>query len=1101
MDEVENPALPAAGEASPTLRPIEEDEDSGDTSNPTKPGLDTVETDGILESGATNPVPTHPPARPQLKRESSAPPPPQQLPPAPPETSEFPQDPPDSLTLADLKRIRQGFPNGQIAQPKQQLLDFDGIYDFEYQDAQSLPVEIEEWFGYSDEEKERLKRCKAVFSDEWKDSGEGQKGADWLDVTEDVRRAFVTEQIEVLAENGWPDDVTSSLMILTYLGLGVWNETAGRHEGSRLEDLFPDSTTPGSRIDEFAASSLQIQWIVAMVDTLHACGGPSVIYNTLNRRCESDFRIGAALDDRGQKESYTSPESLEMWCCLTLLYLFIEVARTAGGEHGQRLKKDIVALEPKLLNFFTQLVAKQRWEENLPIPLTKMLLLSWKTILVTIGGIKDVEVVKTSLRTNEDAGKNEIDIRGQPVITASPLDYHLFRQEISSKYPAYHPPPPLFPLEPENNTILPPLKHRQPPHFISSASDTPFTGAPSVGTASIMHQPVHIATPAPSPPPSPAGPGKAGKKQNYQTNQLFPFLYPPLDATSNELGGKGTTELQDLLVGRRWEGGDIPASILEAGELFAKRMRATRAMRQLWQVRVEFMKTERGWKADKEREEEEVGRVDGMMTLDDLRELGLDGLDLNDPEPDPEEAKKDDKVDGEDSPEHDFEILDKPEPNETAEQGQPLPQSEEQRRLSAVNDFYRDSLPHLQSLVIVLLKAVLNNVTDHVTKNGQNGLQAGIQFPNEVNGIGNTSAKPIENGIGPADAIENTAEEIDKLRSQEIAAKALSAILLLLLKWFKVSHILQYEYLTQLLLDSNYVPLILKLWQTQEVGRSCHFRLDREESEFFFFCREDSRNALPKRNSDATEDESEDEAMPPPIKLKRDTPEENNDNNPLSPVAALDFGHPPEVDELGYPMTPMPPSPIKLCSWRNIFTHINYLRVLQKVTRRKTHRALMLVTYKSSNHLKKTLKTPIHLLRYYTLKLFKSQVPFCGRKWRQANMKIITAVWLSVPAELRDDWLSGGGGGMGGACVGDVDGTVEDALPLEQSLRALTHWWNVRNYPEGMGVDKGLVEDEIGFFERELSKMDGAEDAQAVLEEEARLENGVEGWQGPIEGY
>jgi len=161
----------------------------------------------------------------------------------------------------------------------------------------------------------------------------------------------------------------------------------------------------------------------------------------------------------------------------------------------------------------------------------------------------------------------------------------------------------LFPLEPENNSILPPLKHRRPS---AALSDTSFASAPTAGTGSIMHQPVHIATPAPSPPPSPGGPGKAGKKQNYQTNQMFPFLYPPLDENSNELGGKGSTELQDALVGRRWEGTDIPTSILEAAELFAKRMRATRGMKQLWETRVDYMKYERGWKGGADLENNDV---------------------------------------------------------------------------------------------------------------------------------------------------------------------------------------------------------------------------------------------------------------------------------------------------------------------------------------------------------------------------------------------------------------------------------------------------------------------------------------------------------------
>jgi hypothetical protein len=124
--------------------------------------------------------------------------------------------------------------------------------------------------------------------------------------------------------------------------------------------------------------------------------------------------------------------------------------------------------------------------------------------------------------------------------------------------------------------------------------------------ASILHQPVHIATPAPSPPPSPPVGGKAGKKQNYQTNQNFPFMYPPLDSSSNSAGGKGAAGLQEMLVGRKWEGSDIPKSILEAGELFANRMRMTRAMRQLWDERERFLRFERGWEAEDEDDIEEI---------------------------------------------------------------------------------------------------------------------------------------------------------------------------------------------------------------------------------------------------------------------------------------------------------------------------------------------------------------------------------------------------------------------------------------------------------------------------------------------------------------
>lgn len=212
--------------------------------------------------------------------------------------------------------------------------------------------------------------------------------------------------------------------------------------------------------------------------------------------------------------------------------------------------------------------------------------------------MKELAESKVALCQELDISEDEHD---PSFIVASPLDYHLFRQEITSKYPAYCPPLPLVPIEEENNSILPPLPNH-PSRQASQENLRMAAGANFNGAGkSIFHQPVHIATPAPSPPPSPAGPGgKGGKKQNYQTNQNFPFLYPPLDDTSNTVGGKGNAELQDQLVGKRWEGSDIPASILEAGQLFASRMRMSRSIRQLWDVREKFIEYERGWNRTKD---------------------------------------------------------------------------------------------------------------------------------------------------------------------------------------------------------------------------------------------------------------------------------------------------------------------------------------------------------------------------------------------------------------------------------------------------------------------------------------------------------------------
>lgn len=76
-------------------------------------------------------------------------------------------------------------------------------------------------------------------------------------------------------------------------------------------------------------------------------------------------------------------------------------------------------------------------------------------------------------------------------------------------------------------------------------------------------------------------------------------------------------------------------------------------------------------------------------------------------------------------------------------------------------------------------------------------------------------------------------------------------------------------------------------------------------------------------------------------------------------------------------------------------------------------------------------------------------------------MKIITGIYLHCRPELRDDWLAGA----------DVDAEVEDALPQEQAIRALTNFYNIQRYPQSMGTDENMLNEERDFFSRELERM------------------------------
>ncbi|KAI9711904.1 MAG: hypothetical protein M1812_007058 [Candelaria pacifica] len=991
------------------------------------------------------------PARPQPRRESSAPVPPLQLPPSPSAQPEREMsNATDSLSLMQLKKIVAEMPRGEAT-----------AYAFTYEDTAPLAEELEEWFIYSDEEREGLLHGRQTFEQAWekyisRHTPKEPHGRSWIDVDGALRRKFVVQEVAGLED---PDVKRrgASLEALLYIGLGLWYETAGVEECGSEDTKEPNEEAEMSHGNSrHPRSARQLKWITIGVEAIYDGMGVQAIFDVLRGACLRELSVELNITDPERQdllEEQTEHQELErreLADALTLMYLMVEASRQQVlSGHGSTLRDELTALDPNLLIFLVKILAKVRWDDSADIPLTKILLLLWKSILLLFGTTTDITDTK---HATEDDSNRTSDEYGQPLITASPLEYHLFRQEITSKYPAYNPPPPLLPLELENNSILPPLANHP---SRNANTDGLFSG---VGPAnvngsggSILHQPVHIATPAPSPPPSPAGPGgKAGKKQNYQTNQNFPFLYPPLDDSSSWAGGKGSAALQDILGKKRWDGSDIPTSILEAGTLFASRMRMTRAMRQLWQERERYMKYERGWGGVELGEHADQGDTTKKF------EAGHNNQDegIN---PDSMEDK------------------------------------EVKRRLVMVEEFYRNAIPYLQSLVIVLLKAVLPNVTALVPQagNGINNPASGLQSQDAGNGTGNSQAKPKANGNGGRqvngatneqndniiDLSDQIPEDLEVVRAREITAKAVSGMLLLLLKWFKISHILKYEYLTQLLLDSSYLPLILKLFAHQELERVIDSKSDRDDRSFFRFCHVHSKNPPSERHETP---ESEDDACPPPILRKREEQQKRLAHSPSPEPMKL-----PEVDELGHPTTELPSEPITSFSWRNFFSSINFLRIMQKICKGKAHRNLLLVQYKSSTYLKKNLKVPQPDLRLYTLKLFKNQVPYCGRKWRQTNMRVITAVYLHCRPELRDDWLAGS----------DVDAEVEEALPLEQALRALTHWHNLKRYPEQMGAQVGILEQEQDFFLRELEKMDWGEEVAVGEEVPAPLE----GWEGPLQ--
>lgn len=107
---------------------------------------------------------------------------------------------------------------------------------------------------------------------------------------------------------------------------------------------------------------------------------------------------------------------------------------------------------------------------------------------------------------------------------------------------------------------------------------------------------------------------------------------------------------------------------------------------------------------------------------------------------------------------------------------------QQQAKIKRIDQLYQSIVPNFQSIVVVILKLLLSTVS-----------------------IGKDKEAEI-------------LEDINVTRNRESVSKAVSGILLLLLKWFKTSHVLKFEYLSQVLIDSGCMLLILKLLGLQEVA-------------------------------------------------------------------------------------------------------------------------------------------------------------------------------------------------------------------------------------------------------------------------------------------
>lgn len=233
------------------------------------------------------PSPPKPAARPILRREGSAPAPPQQPPPpAPPQVQEEAKNPTDSLSLLQLKRLVTDLPKLEPT-----------AYAYEYSETRSFPEEIEEWFSYTEEERYMLLRAKQTFNDKWEQAqaerlDASDKASEWTDVEPEDRESFIIGAIKALDSSECSSRV-KSLECVSYVALGVWDDTAGVHpEGDSVELLPGDVKWSDS---QSIKANIQLNWILNGTRMLCRHGAVQKLLDILVRLWKSEQSVSPLL--------------------------------------------------------------------------------------------------------------------------------------------------------------------------------------------------------------------------------------------------------------------------------------------------------------------------------------------------------------------------------------------------------------------------------------------------------------------------------------------------------------------------------------------------------------------------------------------------------------------------------------------------------------------------------------------------------------------------------------------------------------------------------------------------------------------------------------
>lgn len=693
----------------------------------------------------------------------------------------------------------------------------------------------------------------------------------------------------------------------------------------------------------------------------------------INHRIELDNEVGAHVD--------VAPVAASNYFkLLTILYFVVVVVI----ETPSRKARDAL-INSDIISTIFKFVEHWKWNNNQNYRIRYLILLVWKLLLVELGGTDAIKRTDAFLTKIHDITNKKS--QDSSALTCSPLDYFTFREDLKDKFPLYTTNESPFNLQDLKSALPSDLPESDASSIVSSSSvtdnyqyfmamnnysnslsnllETPRPNKVHTVLSQLPAQTIHIATPVPSPPTTPSDYMSGGEKIRK--------LYHVNQGMPFIYPNGGPDELS------------VPYAIEEADKILKLSIYESYSIKRLWHERQKFMMQERGFLNEYDEEEEK----------DEEKETTP-------------ERKPDDYL-------QDFEY------DDTLYDLYPE-NHDEIKSILRVESLYCNNLHRLHSVMQVLIETIKSNKYDYNLNFAELELNPKTSCINQMMNNDQTT----DETRAKIEFIIMQQLEVQKIK--ELTVKASSSIILLLIKWFKINHVLKYYYLTSILFDQQFFNVLMELLNKSFNNTNLQTSQPREGEELL------------------TEYEvltSQNKLINPQIHLPKFEFFNNCHNKQTSqydyelinkvPITKL----PNELDENNVNNITITKFNENYC-----FTLINLLQITNKILIKNiTQRVFILNESKPSEFLKILLLNYDNpYLKMPILKILKKLVPYQGRKWKSINMDLISLIYLILKLSLKDNWLSGR----------DLENDFNNSFDQEIALRSILQFYNIRKYPTQM---------------------------------------------------